>query len=250
MTKFETYPLINGVIRLNGSAHPFEALYLYVRDKENRVLSDAEVAKLPLIDGKHPHAKEWAKRKQTADRFLDYLTSKGDQLKILDIGCGNGWFSNQMVKSNNEVWAQDLNLYELEQGRRVFTSDQLQFLYAHDLDLILEETSFDIIVFNASFQYFDDGKGLLNKLKSHLNSQGEIHILDTPFYSSEKEKKEAKQRTEVYYQKMNCPELAPFYHHYTFEDIGAHEVLYKPKFSRLSKLFGKPMSPFCWLKIN
>ncbi len=247
--RFDTFPLINGVRRLNGSAHPFEALYLYVREKENRVLNDQQVAQLPAIEKDHEHAKEWAKRSETAHRFLEYLKSKETGLRILDIGCGNAWFSNKMANQGHEVMAQDLNLYELEQGRRVFQNDQLHFIYAHELDAILENDRFDMITFNASFQYFGHGKQLLETLKSHLTERGELHILDTPFYQGEREKQQAKSRTEMYYQNMNCPELAQFYHHYALDDLVEHEILYKPKFSRLSRLFGKTVSPFCWIKI-
>ena len=50
----------------------FETNYLQVRQVENRVLSDEEVAGLPLLKN-NPHSKEWAKRARSAQRIQKYF---------------------------------------------------------------------------------------------------------------------------------------------------------------------------------
>ena len=46
--------------------------------------------------------------------------------------------------------------------------------------------SIDIIIINAAVQYFPDFKRLLEKLLTLIKENGEIHIIDSPFYSEMK----------------------------------------------------------------
>src|SRR6187549_921819 len=76
----------------------FERKYTTLRFKEKRMYSDEEVRHLPFIAREHPHYHEWVLRKRSCHRLVKYLEQKKTPLKILEIGCGNGWLSNQIIK--------------------------------------------------------------------------------------------------------------------------------------------------------
>ena len=89
---------IKGVIRISDIDDAFEKLYLQVRKKENRIYSDDEIKLLPYASKINPHKNEWALRTKSFLRFREYLSHKKSKLNILDLGCGNGWFTGQLAK--------------------------------------------------------------------------------------------------------------------------------------------------------
>src|SRR6478609_3338202 len=72
-------------------------LYIALREKEGRLVSDEELLKLPEVNAFHIHLKEWRIRKKSCDQLLNYVAKKNRPLKILEIGCGNGWLSNRLA---------------------------------------------------------------------------------------------------------------------------------------------------------
>lgn len=121
----------------------------------------------------------------------------------MDIGCGNGWFSNILSKiENSKVGGLDINPIELEQADRVFKKENLQFYYGDIFQIKEFEKQFDAITLNACVQYFPNFKLLLDKLKSFSTPGGEIHIIDSPFYKNE-EISNAKERTYKYFQALD-----------------------------------------------
>ncbi len=223
----------------------FEQLYVALREKEERILSDEEVKALPYLSI-GAHVEEWKLRAETAQRYRNYLTDfKGKT--ILEIGCGNGWFSNFMAQSGDfEVVAQDVNVTELKQASHLFPNSNIQWVFTEDLSLF-PKAAFNLIVFNASIQYFPDIVELLNTVTPLLTANGEIHVLDSPVYSSEKEAESAKQRTVDYYTSMGFSALSANYNHHTRDNFKAFEQLYKP--SIWNKFKGN-RNPFPWLRFQ
>lgn len=247
---FRKFKIINGIIILSEINNEFSDKYLAIRKKENRVLTDDEVKILPLTNSKNSNYKEWKVRKKTADRFIKYLQAKDNKLTILDIGCGNGWFSHKMSQLKHNILGLDVNLEELEQANRVFKNEFLQFVYADIFDLKKQFLhKFDIITLNASVQYFSNFDSLKKTLIQFLKSNGEIHILDSPFYYSN-EIPSAKQRTLDYYTKIGFPEMAKYYFHHVKEKIKDFDVLYQPKSSLYKIILRQNDSPFMWVRYN
>ncbi len=218
-------------------------IYLHVREKENRLLEDNEVIKLPKLN-----FNEWPIRLKSSNRFSSYLKTKASSLNILDLGCGNGWFTNQIaiISEKNYVIGLDINTYELEQATRVFKNQNLEFAYGDIFQLQNEfKNTFDIITLNGVIQYFSDFNLLIETLKLYLKKNGEIHIIDSPFYA-ENEIEAAKKRTELYYYNLGFPEMSNFYFHHSNKYLKDFSILYKPKNVYLRKFFVKD-SPFCWL---
>lgn len=220
----------------------FNKLYMQVRKKENRLLEDHLVKMLPRLPKSHPLHSEWKLRQKSSRRFIRYLQSSSMQ-NILEIGCGNGWFSHQCAKEINYVLATDIGTHELNQAKRVFSRPNLTFKY-FDLNQEVLHEKFDAIVFNASIQYFKNFENTIHKAISHLNPHGEIHILDSPFYRTD-QISEAKSRSKEYFSRLNMKEAAHFYYHHNQNKLTQFEVLYRPiKNKLLAKLFKD--IPFGW----
>lgn len=225
----------------------FENNYLSVREKEKRVLSDKEVKSLPYVDRNSVDYDLWKTRRKNIRRFLNYLSKKKSPLRILDIGCGNGFFTH-MMSQNNAVIGVDVNLTELKQAATVFKEAPIKWYYLDILNEIIPESSFDIITFCASFQYFNNPKEVLDRCKSLLAEHGEIHIIDSPFYSPDK-KETARSNSIAYYQKMKVEGMIDYYHHNTYEALTpfTYSFGYKPNKWKLKLIRD---SPFPWLIIK
>jgi ubiquinone/menaquinone biosynthesis C-methylase UbiE len=254
MSLLDNVKMENDVYLLSDIENAFEKLYVEVRKKENRIYSDYEVLQLPIISSDNPHHKEWELRKITSSRFISYLKQCENNLKILDVGCGNGWFSSVIASNiSSEVYGIDINKLEIEQAARVFKSQNLHFIYGNPLNDIFPKNLFDVITLNASAQYFKELNYLLNRLLSLIGDRGEIHILDTPFYRSE-ELAGAQERTAAYYKSLGHLEMARYYFHHSYEEIEKfnYSIMFDPNSIkvRIMKFLNVKDSPFPWIKIS
>jgi len=227
----------------------FEDLYIAARKQEKRLYTDEQLMRLPDIDSLHPYYNEWQIRKHSAERLITYLERKRRNLKILEIGCGNGWLSSKMAGINDtKVVGLDINQVEINQATRVFRVDNLQFVYDTFNDSTFEGETFDVIVFAASLQYFPSLINVLKQAQAILSQRGEIHIIDTPFYDSE-DAAEAEQRSRNYYTELGFPEMADYYYHHSISEFWGfkYRVLFNPH-SIINRLFKK--DPFYWITIR
>jgi len=230
-------------------------LYIKVRDKENRLLSDAVVTKLPFItEHESVYFKEWKARSYSFDRLNNYLQKKEKPLHILDLGCGNGWLAANLATTKHfTVSGLDVNEEELQQANRVFQKTNLSYCFGDIFKNIFPAKTFDIIVLNACLQYFGDLSVLINQLFYYLKSGGEIHIIDTPFYTSE-EIEAAKKRSLNYYSSLGFAEMAEQYYHHQLNDLSAfnYQVLRKNNFITQvrTKINGDVPANFAWIRIT
>jgi len=243
----------DGIYFLSEINNGFENIYLRVRENENRIYSTKELEKLPFASDSNQHKQEWDLRAKSFLRLKEYLRTKKEDLNILDLGCGNSWLCGQLLKVFNfKFYCIDVNLTELKQGRNTFKSERIKFIYADIFNSHIPHATFDIVILNAAVQYFPDIKKLLNRLSNLLNDTGEIHIIDSPFYSRDEVAK-AKNRTMDYYQSINFPEMAEYYHHHTLDELLEfnYQILYLPNSTsnRLKRLFSFKNSPFPWIRI-
>jgi SAM-dependent methyltransferase len=229
----------------------FEKNYVAARTLERRMYTDEEAARLPSIQPDHPHYLEWKFRKRSCQKLLRYLESKKNILSILEVGCGNGWLSHELSRiPGSKIIGLDINLTELQQAARVFNQgSKLKFVYGNILSGILNDLTFDVIVFAASIQYFHSLPELLNVSLGQLYRGGEIHILDSPFYKKE-EITAAMQRSRAYYARLGFPVLADYYFHHSIGEMQPfnHKLLFDPS-SIKNKLFGHK-HPFPWICIK
>lgn len=224
--------------------------YLEVRRKEGRLLTDDQVRELPVLSNEHPLSEEWKMRKDTANRFRAYLKHQNFR-SALEIGCGNGWFSETLAEAPGmeEVVGLDVNIPELEQAVRVFGSDKIRWICGDLFQWKADSIQFDLIVLNASIQYFPNMERLFKHCNRLLNTGGELHILDSPVYHIE-QLVAARERTENYYRELGVPQMASSYFHHRWDQFKEFKIHYRPKRSLFQRLIRPNASPFPWLSIQ
>lgn len=227
----------------------FEQQYISLREKEQRVYTESQIARLPDIDPQHVHYKEWQVRKRSSDRLITHLAEKQRPLTILESGCGNGWLSARLAGiKNTTVTGIDVNETELQQARTVFAGRQnLGYQYGDIRDKKFDDQRYDTIVFAASVQYFPSLADILKRSLSLVHPGGAVHLIDTNFYSPA-EATAAAERTRQYYTGMGFPEMSQYYHHHQLPDpeVFRYQILFDPR-----KLINRVLhrqDRFYWLK--
>lgn len=197
----------------------FQKDYLLYLQKTNSIYSDEELEKLPFIDNNNPHFEDW-KLKAVSYKRLAKLFSKRKNKLILEIGGGNCWLGNKLsTDTSNYVYALDINLAELKQASRVFTSNKrIKFFYGDIFDDIFEFNSFDAIILASSLQYFDNLPALINRLMRFLKLNSEIHIFDSPIYPQNKIHA-VKENNRKYFQKIGVSAMTNHYHYHSWNEL-------------------------------
>ncbi len=231
----------------------FEENYLKLRHKEGRVYTDDVVHLLPEFHGVATLATEWKIRKRSTDRLIRYLKKK-NSTHLLEIGCGNGWLINYLHRSiAADYCGIDINEAELQQAVRVSSnSSSACFVYGDILSNSFDKLKTDMIVVASVAQYFSDLELFIRQLLPLLTPQGEIHILDTPFYN-ENEIEDAKRRSKKYFESVGVNSSQQGYFHHGWSSFGTldYTIVYKPQslINKLKKIFIKD-SPFPWIIIK
>lgn len=232
-------------------ASAFEPLYTAARSREGRILSDEQVARLPDGSGLW-NADEWRIRARSADRFLADLGRMGIHLRVLEVGCGNGWLSGAMHRNGHTVIGIDRSTRELEQAARVFPGPG--FMRAGPSDPLLPGGIFDVVVFAASIQYFADPAATIANVFRLLHPGGAVHILDSVLYADRASATAADKRSRDYFKKLGATDLASYYHAHALPDllsIGSAEVIARPlRTDRIKRLAGRSVSPFTHVVIR
>jgi SAM-dependent methyltransferase len=239
----------------------FEQRYIALREKEQRLYTDGQVMRLPLINQDHPHYAEWQIRRHSSEKLVKELKKLNRPLKILELGCGNGWLSNKLAAiPHTSVTGFDINSAELQQAKRVFHLQQnLEFVsenpfYAAAVrrprltDPNLNDP-YDIIIFAASIQYFPSLDTVISDALQHLAPHGFIHIIDSHFYKPE-DIPAAKQRTATHYNSLGFTDMSAHYFHHTLNTLKPFNfrILYNPH-AAWNKL-RKKKAPFPWICIK
>ena len=224
-------------------------LYVRVRRQEGRLYPDDVLAKLPLAPVTHPLRSEWLARTASANRLITYLMRAG-RIRILELGCGNGWLANRMAACiDGVVVGLDRESCELHQARRVFGKRRnLGWVSADVFSSPFSESVFEFIVIASAIQYFEDLPRLIVALTPLLTEKGEIHILDSPIYLAD-DLPGARQRSVYYYERLGFPEMTALYHHHTANSLDAFnpEWLYVPRGGVDEAKDKVPDSPFPWI---
>ena len=214
-----------------------ENLYVQVRKKEGRIYPDMVVKTLPLFYKNHPLKSEWIIRQKSCDKILKYISRKKYKI-ILEIGCGNGWLSNNILeKCGCFVAGVDVNREELKQAARIFgRNDNVRFIYGNIFEDIFPHEIFDMIIFAASIQYFSNIDKTLSSVFRFLKASGEIHIIDSKFYH-ENEVDGARERSRRYYSELGIQEMTKYYFHHSWNELDKFNYLImNSKFYKMSKV--------------
>jgi SAM-dependent methyltransferase len=242
---------IKGKIQHPSEFERFEEIYLALRRSEQRLCSDEELKKLPVVDEGHVYKKEWETRAHSFRKLKKYFERKARPLTILEVGCGNGWLSNGLSGIDSvQVTGSDVNKEELRQAQRVFEGKKnLQFVCLDIRQEMPASQPFDVIVFAASIQYFQNLEEIIRAAFAILKKEGEIHILDSKFYSAA-ERVKAGQRSSGYFRSIGHGEMEGHYFHHSLDDLAQFNpgIIFDPHKLR-SRVFERE-NPFHWIKIN
>jgi len=232
-------------------ANHFEETYLALRRKEGRVYSDEVVRSLPTIGTLHPHFLEWRIRKDSCEKLTQYLSKKSQVLKILEVGCGNGWLCSQLSKiEKSKVTGLDINKTELVQAQRIFGNiANVEFLMGEIVDERIQSRKFDIIIFAACIQYFPSLDEIISSCLQMLNANGEIHILDSHFYSHAGSAA-ARHRSEEYFESMGFSEMKQHYFHHEMQQMEKYNFKMLYHSSWIRRTFSRDKNPFPWICIT
>ena len=226
----------------------FENAYLQVRQKEGRVLDVEQIRNLPYVKGKDEEL--WILRRKNISRFIKYLQKKEAQLKILEVGCGNGFFSHLISQQGHQVTGIDVNLPELEMAAAAFGHNTIKWMC---VDIINEkpfDKEFDLVVFCAAFQYFEFPDKVINKCLEIIKPGGEIHIIDSPFYRHANINK-ARQSSRRYFEKQGVSSMHAYFFHHPLSSLKRFnaELMYRPSWLKI-KLLMQTDSPLPWIRIR
>ncbi|HVS93566.1 MAG TPA: class I SAM-dependent methyltransferase [Mucilaginibacter sp.] len=233
----------------HSAKRDFEDIYIAVRQQERRIYTDEQLLRLPQVDALHVYHKEWKIRERSCERLLARLRKKRRPLRILEVGCGNGWLSAKMADiPGTDVIGLDVNHVEIDQACRVFKKRNLEFIYDTFNDSTFENEMFDVIVFAASLQYFPSVVTVLKQAQAILAPRGEIHLMDTHFYDP-LDAVDADQRSRDYYASLGYPEMSEHYFHHSISEFWGfkYQVLFNPQniLNRLSR-----NDPFYWITVR
>ncbi|MEP7000305.1 MAG: class I SAM-dependent methyltransferase [bacterium] len=171
----------------------FRKAYAHHRAAEGRAMSGAQLRQLPYYE-RGPLATQWRVRARTFDAFAQHILApmsrRRTQVRLLDLGAGNGWLSYRAALVGAMAVAVDFrddtvdglgaaSAY-VEDGQHPFH----RVVGSFDV-LPIALRQFDIVVFNASLHYTLDLSVALSEAYRVLLPGGRIAILDSPFYGSD-----------------------------------------------------------------
>src|SRR5579862_6004940 len=167
--------------------------YQVVREAEGRVSNNPEYyLALPYQDLSGHNREQWAIRAQTyrfiERKIISRIESRtGRELKILDLGAGNGWMSYRLALRSHRPVAIDLLGSEVDGlAAAVHYRKKVPQLFPRfqaDLShLPFADSQFDLAIFNASFHYAEDYVETLGEAIRCLHPGGTVIIADTAWY--------------------------------------------------------------------
>jgi SAM-dependent methyltransferase len=175
----------------------FIADYEFIRSAEGRGSVDADYyLALPYKDLSGNNDDQWKIRACTF-RYMEQhiirplVALKNQALRILDLGAGNGWMSHRLSHMGHFPIAIDLltNGYD-GLGAATHFDRKLQPLFPRvqaELDhLPFASSTFDLVIFNASFHYSEDYDQTLAEALRCTHPEGVVVIADTPWYADDK----------------------------------------------------------------
>ncbi len=137
---------------------------------------------IPWLDEKHPNYERWKRAREISierGKFVRSIISKDckcQNLKILDIGSGEGGTS-EVLSEDNFVTSFDMNKIRLLRQQNSFSN--INLLCGSSSSLPFKNNSFDLIILQDVMEHLDNREKLINNIYNLLNDNGMIY-LSTP----------------------------------------------------------------------
>jgi 2-polyprenyl-3-methyl-5-hydroxy-6-metoxy-1,4-benzoquinol methylase len=114
--------------------------------------------------------------------LLDHVAAAGERagraLRVLDVGCGEGYFAAALLDAGAEVVAVDVAAEPLRRARSIHPALDLR-LVEPEASLPLEDTSFDVVWAGETIEHVADTAQWLSELRRVLRSGG-LLLITTP----------------------------------------------------------------------
>jgi SAM-dependent methyltransferase len=176
---------------------PFLKDYTAIRDAEGYGYDDpARYQRLPEADPADPLAWQWRMRaisfaylrRQVLGPLAPLKSDRGwpdhnAGLRVLDLGAGVGWLSNQLARLGHSPCAIDLNLDPRDGlgAARLYGGGWPRVQAEFDR-LPLADGQADLAIFNASLHYSAGYRATLAESLRVLRPGGQIVVIDSPIY--------------------------------------------------------------------
>ncbi len=137
---------------------------------------------IPWLDEKHPNYERWKRAREISierGKFVRSIISKVrkcQNLKILDVGSGEGGTS-KVLSRDNIVTSFDTNKIRLLRQQNSFSNFNL--LCGSSSSLPFKNNSLDLVILQDVLEHLDNMKKLINNVYNLLNDNGMIY-LSTP----------------------------------------------------------------------
>ena len=169
----------------------FLSQYAVIRHAEGRGSNDPLYYRaLPWRDLSGRNSAQWAIRARSYRHFertvLRAIERKAKRpLRILDLGAGNGWMTNQLRQRGHRPIALDIFTDELDGlGALRHYSLPLNGVAAEFDVLPFRDNSLDVAIFNSSLHYSADYRKTLAEARRCLRADGHLVIIDSPVYAA------------------------------------------------------------------
>ena len=140
----------------------------------------------------------------TKQYFNNYIDTN-KKLKILEIGCGNGFRLSEIQKySNHLLTGIDLSEKAINEGKSNYP--YINFIHGDINDIDLTDT-YDVIICGFFLYYIAQQNldNIINKINKNLNNNGKLIIID--FYSKNYVEKNCIHRENLIMHKMDHSKL-------------------------------------------
>ncbi|MEM8535234.1 MAG: class I SAM-dependent methyltransferase [Chloroflexota bacterium] len=201
--------------------------YRSIRRAEGRGSVDADYYRtLPFADLTGQHREYWHVRacgfETLIEHVVDPLEARGQPLKILDIGAGNGWLSYRLAQREHHVAAIDLSTDDYDGlGSHVHYNIPFVPVQAEFDQLPFAANQFDLVIFNASFHYSTDYRVTLHEVLRVLQPNCPFVILDSPVYRRARSGQMMVREREHYFEEMYgfSSNALPSEHYLTYQRL-------------------------------
>lgn len=129
---------------------------------------------IEMIENDFNNSFDYASSNEMKEAKLRGAKCKGDfYLDILDIGCGTGYLTKQLLSnfSNVRITAIDIAPGMIEYAIRKFKGSNIEFLCCDIEDTVMDK-KFDLIISNAAFQWFNNFEETIENIGQLLNNNG------------------------------------------------------------------------------
>lgn len=124
----------------------------------------------------HPSENYWYTRHVVAYR---YVASIASDLRLADIGCGEGYGPAMLATTAEDVEAVDAAPYVIEHAKRKYTRDNLHFRVMNVEKLDFPSNCFDLVSSLQVIEHLTTSTGYLEEIIRTLNASGKA-VISTP----------------------------------------------------------------------